>query len=133
MAEDRIPRVFTIPAGVPFLDTLARELLAGRLVDYDRGDPLALAGVTVLLPTRRAVRAFRDVLVRHLKAEAAILPAIQPIGDVDEEAHLLAPSDEPVSQRIALPAAVTPLQPPADAGGIDPRNGRARCATRCGR
>ncbi len=108
-AETRVPHVFTIPPGVSFLDTLAEALLTGRLVDFDRDDPLALSAVTVLLPTRRAVRAFRDVLVRHLPADAAILPILRPIGDVDEEAHLLAPSDEPVAERLALPAAVTPL------------------------
>ena len=83
---------------MPFLDTLAEALIAGRLVDFDRDDPLALAGVTVLLPTRRAVRAFREVLVRHLDGEAAILPTIRPIGDVDEEEHLLAPSSEPAAR-----------------------------------
>ncbi len=109
MTKTRVPRVFTIPAGVPFLDTLAEALTAGRLVDFDRDDPLALAGVTVLLPTRRAVRAFRQTLVRHLKAGAAILPTIRPIGDVDEEEHLLAPSTESAAERLTLPAAVTPL------------------------
>ena len=109
MTKTRVPRVFTIPPGVPFLDTLAEALISGRLVTFDRDDPLALAGFTILLPTRRAVRAFRDALVRHLPAEAAILPTIRPIGDVDEEAHLLAPSDEPAAERLALPAAVTPL------------------------
>ncbi len=94
---------------MPFLETLAGALLSGRLVAFDRDDPLALAGVTVLLPTRRAVRAFREVLVRQLPADAAILPVIRPIGDVDEEEHLLAPSTEPVAERLALPAAVTPL------------------------
>ena len=56
----------------------------------------------MLLPTRRAVRAFRDVLVRHRPADAAILPVIRPIGDVDEEDHLLAPSAEPAAERLAL-------------------------------
>ena len=88
MAE--APHVFSIPAGVPFLAVLAEALLDGRLVPIPtRDDPLALAGVTVLLPTRRAVRAFREVLIRHLGGEAAILPVIRPIGDVDEEEHLL--------------------------------------------
>ena len=108
-AETTVPRVFTISPGVPFLATLAEALTAGRLVEFNRDDPLALAGVTVLLPTRRAVRAFRETLVRHLKAEAAILPTIRPIGDVDEEEHLLAPSTESAAERLALPAAVTPL------------------------
>ncbi len=108
--KTRVPHVFTIPPGVSFLDTLAAALISGRLVPFERSDPLALAGVTVLLPTRRAVRAFRAVLVRHLDGAAAILPVIRPIGDVDEEDHLLAPSSETAAERIALPAAVTPLQ-----------------------
>ena len=74
MAEPRSrPNVFTIPAGVPFLDVLADTLLDGRLVSFDRDDPLALAGVTVLLPTRRAARAFRDRLIARLDADAALL------------------------------------------------------------
>jgi ATP-dependent helicase/nuclease subunit B len=45
------PRVFTIPASVPFLPTLIRALLDGTLVPgfapaHDR-DPLALAGATI--------------------------------------------------------------------------------------
>ena len=51
--------VFSIPAGAPFLTVLAAAILDGRLASIPdlRHDPLALAGVTVFLPTRRAVRA----------------------------------------------------------------------------
>lgn len=100
--------VFSIPAGAPFLSVLAEALLdgcLGPLPDY-RQDPLALAGVTVLLPTRRAVRAFREVLIGRLGAEAAILPAIRPIGDADEEDHLLDASVESGAELLALPAAI---------------------------
>ena len=45
----RPPRVFTIPVGAPFIDALARGILKNR-----GGDPLELARVLVLLPTRRA-------------------------------------------------------------------------------
>jgi len=111
MAESRgRPNLFTIPLGAPFLDVLADALLAGRLVTFDRSDPLALAGVTVLLPTRRAARAFRERLIARLNADAALLPTIRTIGDVDEEEHLLSASVEPPEQRLALPAAVTPLE-----------------------
>jgi len=104
--------VFTIPAGAPFLSVLAEALLDGRLgpvPDLAR-DPLALAGVTVLLPTRRAVRAFREALIRKLDADAAILPVIRPIGDADEEDHLLDPGIEAGAERLALPAAIGRLQ-----------------------
>lgn len=107
--QARRPRVFTIPPGAPFLGVLADALLSRALVDFG-SDPLDLAGVTVLLPTRRAVRAFRNVLIERLGGEAAILPAIRPIGDVDEEEHLLATAAEDPADRAALPAAVSALK-----------------------
>ena len=102
-------RVFTVPAGVPFLPTLADALLAGDLVPFSAGDPLALAAVTILVPTRRAARALGDILVGRLGGEAVILPAIRPIGDVDEEDHLLDASNEATDERLVLPAAIPPL------------------------
>ena len=77
--------VFNIPAGLPFLSNLADAMLDGRLVAFDRSDPVALADITVYLPTRRAVRSFRDVLFERLGGDAAILPRVRPIGDVDED------------------------------------------------
>ena len=109
MAETR-PRLFNIPAGTPFLPTLADAILDGRLVALpERSDPLALADLTILLPTRRAVRAMREVLVDRLGGGAAILPTIRPIGDVDEEDHLLSPAAETPAERLILPAAISPL------------------------
>jgi ATP-dependent helicase/nuclease subunit B len=100
--------VFSIPPGAPFLTVLAEALLDGRLAPLPApaDDPLALAGVTVLLPTRRAVRAFREVLVGRLGGDAAILPTIRPIGDADEEDHLLDPGVETGADRLALPPAI---------------------------
>src|SRR3984893_3195776 len=83
------PRVFTIPASVPFLPTLIRALLDGTLVagftPAHSRDPLALASATIYLPTRRACRLARDVFLDVSGLEAAILPRIVPIGDVDED------------------------------------------------
>src|SRR5258708_14477116 len=83
------PRVFTIPASVPFLPTLIRALLDGTLVPgfapaRDR-DPLALASATIYLPTRRACRLLHGMFLDVSGMEAAILPRIVPIGDVDED------------------------------------------------
>jgi ATP-dependent helicase/nuclease subunit B len=103
------PRVFTIPAGVPFLPTLADALLAGDLVPIPTDDPLGLAAVTILLPTRRSVRALSDLLVERLGREAAILPIIRPIGDIDEEDHLLEASASLAADPLVLPPAITPL------------------------
>ena len=59
------PRVFTIPASAPFLPTLIRALIDGKLVPgFPAGrDPLALAGATLYLPTRRACRLARDLFL----------------------------------------------------------------------
>jgi len=82
------PRVLSIPAGAAFLPTLADALLSGRLVPgfcHD-GDPLKLASATIYVPTRRAARALRGVFVERLGGVSAILPAIHPLGEFDEDA-----------------------------------------------
>ena len=63
------PTVFNIPASVPFVDALAQGLLT------DAGDdPLALAAVTVLLPTRRAARSLREAFLRLTQGDPLLLP-----------------------------------------------------------
>src|SRR6056297_2764853 len=75
------PRVASVPAGVPFLDAIAAELLRRH------GDePLALSRVTVLLPTRRAGRALQETFLRLTDGRPLLLPAIRPLGDVDPAA-----------------------------------------------
>lgn len=84
------PRVLSIPAGAPFLPTLADALLSGGLVPgfaHD-GDPLRLAEATIYVPTRRAARALRGVFVERLGIGSAILPSIRPLGEFDEDAPL---------------------------------------------
>src|SRR5205085_10704362 len=71
--------------------------------------PMALADATVFRPTRRAVRAFREALIERLGGGTAILPRIRPIGDVDEEDHLLDPSPESDAERLLLPPAIESL------------------------
>ena len=84
----RDPNLFTIPASADFLDVLIRALLGGRLVAGFSGagdDPLRLAGATLYLPTRRACRLARDRFLDALGTDAAVLPRIVAIGDVDED------------------------------------------------
>src|SRR6185295_5499217 len=82
-----LPHVFTTPASAPFLPTLIEALMQDRLgLGFTPGgDPLALAGVTIYLPTRRACRLAQRKFLDVLKTDAAILPRIVPIGDVDED------------------------------------------------
>ena len=88
MAGGHRQRIMTIPAGLPFLRTLAAALCDGRLVEnfkLDPNDPLSLAKATIFLPTRRAVRVLRSEFVDLLGGKSAILPVIRPLGETDDD------------------------------------------------
>jgi ATP-dependent helicase/nuclease subunit B len=107
-----LPRVFNIPASAPFLKVLIDALLDGKLVPgfAPREDPVALASATIYLPTRRACRAARDAFLEAL-GDAAILPRIVPIGDVDEDEIVFsqAATGASASKALELPEALSPL------------------------
>lgn len=92
--------IVTIPASVPFAETLARGVM--KLVG---DDPMELSKTAIYLPTRRAVRTMSDVFARVLGG-AALLPELRPLGDVDEEEFLF----DPTSEALDLPAAIDPLR-----------------------
>lgn len=105
------PHIFSIPAGTPFLPTLANAVLAGTFgaIPGLAENPLAPADVTILVPTRRAARALANVFVARARG-MAVLPRIRPIGDVDEAEHLLAPDAGDAFDRLALPPAISRLE-----------------------
>jgi double-strand break repair protein AddB len=80
-------RIYTVPAGRPFLTALAEALVAGDLPVPGRArtDPLALADVTLLLPTRRATRALQEAFLKAAGGTAVLLPRIRPIIGAAEE------------------------------------------------
>jgi ATP-dependent helicase/nuclease subunit B len=108
------PNVFTIPASAPFLPALIDALRAGKLVPgFPSGsDPLALARATLYLPTRRACRLARGVFLDRLDGDAAILPRIVPLGDIDEDeiAFAEAATAELAEAALAIPEAIKPLE-----------------------
>jgi ATP-dependent helicase/nuclease subunit B len=106
------PRVFTIPASAPFLPTLIEALIGGKLGLVAARDPLALAAATLYLPTRRACRLARDTFLDVLKDDAAILPRIVAIGDIDEDeiAFAQAATGDIAADALALPEAVGPVE-----------------------
>src|SRR4051794_32634402 len=81
------PNLFTIPPGARFLETLVDALLDGRLVPgfAPRRDPLALSAATLYLPTRRSIRALRQVFLDRLGGGAALLPKLVALGEADDE------------------------------------------------
>jgi ATP-dependent helicase/nuclease subunit B len=80
-------RVFSVPLSAPLLRTVVAALIDGRLVDgfEARAHPERLAEATLYLPTRRAGRMAREIFLDELKADAAVLPRIVALGDIDED------------------------------------------------
>ena len=115
----REPRVFTIPAGAPFLPTLAEALLDGRLIEGfpQARDPLALASATIFVPTQRAGAALAQALVAASGKPSLLLPRIAPLGafQPEDSAAFFTPEDEP-----------PPLGPPPAVGDIARRHALAR-------
>ncbi|MEO1651268.1 MAG: hypothetical protein AAFR60_09875, partial [Pseudomonadota bacterium] len=126
-------RVLSIPFGVPFLDTLADALITGRLFNRDGGTldgpgdsardsardsaDFDLTKVTVLLPTRRAVRALQETFLKRAPGRALLLPELRPISDADEDASLisglvseLGATDVATINGEPLPPAIDPLE-----------------------
>ncbi len=100
------PAIYSIPAEQPFLDTLVAGLMrrAGKA-------PLALAAMTVLLPTRRAARSLREAFLRAGDGAAMLLPRMLPVGDLDPEELALLPDEaEGTGQGFDLPPAVPELR-----------------------
>jgi ATP-dependent helicase/nuclease subunit B len=86
-----IPNIYSIPLHRGFADALAAGLCA-----QTRGDRLALARTTILLPNSRARRQLRDAFVRRADG-GLLLPRLVAIGDAElgEAAGLaLDPADE---------------------------------------
>jgi ATP-dependent helicase/nuclease subunit B len=80
-------RVFTVPISAAFLRTVIAALIDGRLVPgfEARNDPARLATATLYLPTRRALRLARELFLDELGTDAAVLPRLVALGDIDED------------------------------------------------
>ncbi|MBV8574988.1 MAG: double-strand break repair protein AddB, partial [Acetobacteraceae bacterium] len=101
------PKVYTIAAHRPFLATLAAGLLG-----MAGGDPLQLQRITVLLPTRRAVRSLRDAFLRvapdgKSAGTPLLLPRMRPIGDLDADELWLSDGG---AENLAVPPPIPELR-----------------------
>ena len=108
------PKVFNIPASARFLPALIEALCTGRLVEGFPAsrDPLELSRATLYLPTRRACRMARDAFLSAFDGQAAILPRIVALGDIDEDEIIFAEAAtaELAEDALALPSAIKPLE-----------------------
>jgi ATP-dependent helicase/nuclease subunit B len=89
--------VFSIGIDRRFAD----ELAAGVLAEH-AGDPLKLADVLILLPTRRSVRSLREAFLRAANGKPTLLPQMAPLGDIDDGSW----DDRPDGDALALPPAM---------------------------
>src|SRR5882757_7054225 len=114
-------RVFSVPLSAPFLRTVIGALVDGRLVaGFDaRNHPEKLAEATLYLPTRRAGRMAREIFLDELKADAAVLPRIVALGDIDEDELAFAEESEQYG-------GAAPLEIPPKLGELDRRLTLAR-------
>jgi ATP-dependent helicase/nuclease subunit B len=117
---ERPARVFTIPPTAPFLDSLARAILAGELPATGKPpSQLDLAAYDIYLPNRAACRALANVFLKLAPGGATLLPRIRPLGGAEEDTLLLlvdelefgapyrpdlpvAPAIGPLDRRLAL-------------------------------
>lgn len=108
-------RVFSVPVSVPLLRTVIAALIDGRLVDgfEARNDPEQLAAATLYLPTRRAGRMAHGIFLDVLGKDAAILPRIVALGDIDE--------DELAFSEDSEPGGIAPLDVPSKLGELERR------------
>jgi ATP-dependent helicase/nuclease subunit B len=97
-------RVFSVPLSTPFLRSVIAALIDGHLVAgfEARANPARLADATLYLPTRRAVRVARELFLDELKTDAAVLPRITALGDIDEDELLFAEEAEPFDKAAPL-------------------------------
>ncbi|NBC21187.1 MAG: double-strand break repair protein AddB [Alphaproteobacteria bacterium] len=108
------PRIFTLPAGRPFLAGLARQLAVETGLERD---PAALSQAIVYVPNRRSARQLATELFEAAGAPGALLmPDIRALGDLDDPARVsgaeaaLANLPPPISEARRLGALVNLVQ-----------------------
>jgi ATP-dependent helicase/nuclease subunit B len=95
------PRWYAVEAWRPFLEDLA----AGVLDWLGDSPPEALSDAVILLPNRRAARAFTAALTRQAGGRPILLPQVRPLGDLEEDEPPFAPGEVGLD----LPPAIAPL------------------------
>lgn len=103
--SDSRAALFTIPAWRPFADDLAAGLLARF------PEPLDLARLILLLPTRRSIRALTEAFLRESDGAALLLPRMVPAGDLDLD-EMQGFEGGPLFDSLAGPAEARPLISP---------------------
>ena len=98
--EETGPRWFSIAAHRPFLEDLA----AGVLAWLGEAPPETLSDALILLPNRRAARAFAAALSKQAGDRPILLPQVRPLGDLEEDEPPFSPGELGLDLPPAIPA-----------------------------
>ena len=121
--EGATPRVRAAPPSAPLLDLLAERIIS-ELARPD--EPFAITDTLILLPNRRAARGLMASFAA--RQEAALLPTIRPLGDLDDDPDVWGadpasfdapPAIDPLRRRLEL-AALLRAKARAEGGADDP-------------
>lgn len=95
IVQQRSLRLFSIPAGAPFLESFVHAFLKGEIIedfpekDFSGIDPFCLAQTTFYVPTRRSGQALAQTLAQVFRQKAPqsviLLPRIIPLGAFELE------------------------------------------------
>lgn len=96
--DSPLQKCYTIPPEMPFLPALSRWVLKNHAPT-----PESLVNTLILLPNRRSCRAMREAFLAETQGKALLLPRIQPLGDMEEDALL------PLAQELG--ALIPPIPP----------------------
>lgn len=108
-----LPNVFSVPPTRPFLASVAEALVGGHLPRLGGARPAVeeLANYTLILPTKRSVKAMQEALLKAAPRRALVLPRIRPIGIGEEDAALIEGlAFSPDDAALDLPPAVGSLE-----------------------
>jgi len=99
------PSVYSIDAGLPFAEQLARGLMTIAT------SPQQLARALVLVPSRRSGQALQSAFLAASDGAAMLLPRMVPIGDIGDESHQGDPIDALFDETAPnLPPAITKMR-----------------------
>jgi ATP-dependent helicase/nuclease subunit B len=107
VTERARPRIYSIAAHRGFADAL----VAGLLPRYKQDD-IGLARLTLLLPSRRAIRTIAEAFIRlagDLGAGGLLMPRMVAVGDLDLD-EALGPLLDPIGAGNHIPPAVDPTR-----------------------
>ena len=98
--------IYTIHAGLPFVDALA-----DGLNNKIKKNNAQLSDFTILLPTRRAVETLRDAFLRKSAGKPLLLPRLVPLGDLDADEQAISGWEETIlSDGVDIKPAISDLE-----------------------